>query len=192
MKYEQEIKKREQILKKIYTGSKVPLEEKEWLALHCAFNRSLGYPYLNEDIIPLVSGEKYHIKIQIEKKEFVGRILPVVEVPLGKGEITTGYTLKDYSGKGVSKPVKILGCLLEDNRSVEEFLYQSTLGGMRISYECEFFDSQQNVIIRKNSNTCDTRYAMIKKVLLDNKVLYFCKAPMEKTFDGLVFSVYDH
>lgn len=189
MGFEQEIKKRGEILKKIYTGCKVTLEEKEWLALHCIYNESLGYPYLNTDIISLLPENLYCIKIQIEEKKYPGRILPIVQVPLGKGSIKTGGTLANYKGNINTKPVKMLGCLIDTENTTIEFSYKSQFGALCVSYECEFYDEKQKLIIRKNSNTGDSRYAMIKKVVSDNKMLYFCKEPLGNAFDGLIFSV---
>ena len=190
MEVNQEILYREKILARIRNGDGVTTEDRLWLATHRIINRTLGYPYLNTDIIPLEAKTTYGIRIQVEKIIYPGRIIPVITVPAGKGRIITTKLLADYKGNISSrKPVKMLGVLVGSNHRQSELMYQSDLGLLGISYECDFFDDRQHLALRKNSCVGDARFAMVSEKVAENKMLYRCKSPIDNSFETLVFSV---
>ena len=190
MDYIEEMKRRDEILSLAHSGKKITAEDRLWLVTHRAFNRKLGYPYLTKDIIDLSPKMSYRIRIQVESLTYPMRILPIVDVPGGKGKILTDCPLTDHKGNvKISKPVKMLGALVDLNHIKTEFLYQSDIGLLGVSYECTYYDEKQHLMIRSSSNTGDTAYAMLREDVSDNKILYRCKSPVGDSFDSLVFSI---
>jgi len=190
MNHEEETNYRNKILLRVRNGEKITPQDRLWLATHQIINRAFGYPYLNTDIIQLHPKVKYIIRVKIESLKYPGRIIPVVTVPGGKGEIVINTPLADYNGNTVpKKAVKMLGLLVDLNHKEIEFTYQSSLGLLGISYECDYFDSKQHIMIRKNSGVGDPSFAILREVLSDNKILYRCKAPSNDSFDSFAFSI---
>lgn len=190
MNYEEEIHYRNEIMTRVYRGERATAEETLWLATHKLFNWQLGYPYLNADIVQLKAKENYRIKIEIEYLSCANRIIPVITVPGGKGKIITDFQISDYNGNVTTgRPVRMLGVTVSQSHSQTEICYQSDLGLLGISYQCDYFDNKHNLLIRKDSITGDPSFAMIREVLSDNKMLYRCKLPTSDSFDSLVFSI---
>lgn len=189
MEHEAEIIYRDQILQRVRDGNAITSEERLWLSTHRLYNRMLGYPYLNADVIELNTSKNCIIHVKIEEASYDNRIIPVITVPAGKGKILSEALLTDYKGNVINKPVKMLGVLLDAGKNEAQFTYQSSLGLLGVSYECDFFDSMQGLLIRKDSGTGDPNFAMICEKLSDRKILYRCKAPGSPNFDSLVFSV---
>lgn len=190
MTYTEEIEHRKAIMSKIQSGKKITSEERLWLVTHPLYNSQLGYPYLNSDIISLIPDTNYHVKIKIEKNLYSSRILPVISVPGGKGKINTDIPTFNYNGKPSSgKDLKMLALVFEPECNEIEIDYCSGTGKLGISFECEYFDDQQGLIIRKNSNVGDPSFSMIRKSLSENEVLYLCKPPKSDDYESFVFSV---
>ncbi len=190
MNYNEEIEHRNTIMSRIRNGEKVTSEDRLWLATHRIYNRVLGYPYLNADIIHLDPNVNYHICIKVESLTYPSRILPVITVPGGKGTIVANNVLYDYTNTVTSKKgVKMLGVLVDLNHNKTKITYQSTLGLLGVSFECEYYDDKQHLTIRKNSNVGDPNFAMLGEVLTKNKILYRCKTPDKNNFESFVFSI---
>ena len=79
--------------------------------------------------------------------------------------------------------------LLNMQHKKTQFLYQSGLGLLGISYECDYIDKKQNIRMRQNSSTGATNLAMLCERISTNQMLYRCKNPNNSSFDSLVFSV---
>lgn len=190
MNYEEEISYRNKILSRVRNGEKITSEDRLWLVTHRIINRTLGYPYLNTDIIHLRPEVNYCIRVKVESLTYPGRILPVITVPGGKGKIVANTLLADHRGDVTSKKtVKMLGLLVDLNHNETEFSYRSNLGLLGVSYECDYFDDKQHIMLRKNSCVGDPNFAMLSEVLADNKILYRCKAPTNSSFESFVFSI---
>lgn len=191
MNYTEEIIYREKILSKARKGEKITVEDRFWLATHRSINRNMGYPYLNTDIISFKSNMNYLISIKVEKLEYPYRIIPVVTAPDGKGKIIPiDMTVKDYNGKITNKKaVEVLGLLVDSNRIERKFFYQSSLGLLGISYQCDYFNEKQHIMVRGNSDTGIPNLAMIRENMSDNKIVYSCKSPNDDSFEALVFSI---
>lgn len=190
MNYREEIEYRNEILARVRNGEKVTSMEQQWLLTHRIYNRSMGYPYLNTDIIQLQPNINYCVRIKVESMTFDRRILPVITVPGGRGKIVAN-SLCSYSNDNVKskKIVKMLGILIDKTHKETEITYQSDLGVLGVSFECEYFDEKQQLIIRKNSNVGDPNFAMFSETLANNKMIYQCKPPMEKDFESFIFSI---
>lgn len=190
MTYSEEIEYRKAIMSKVHSGERITSEERLWLVTHPLYNSQFGYPHLNSDIISLLPDTNYHVKIKIEKNLYSGRILPVINVPGGKGKINTDIPTFDYNGNLSSgKDLKMLAVMFGPECNEIEIDYRSGTGKLGISFECEYFDDQQGLIIRKNSNVGDPNYSMIRKNLPENEVLYLCNPPKCENYDNFCFSV---
>lgn len=190
MNHEEEMSYRNKILSRIRNGEKIAVEDRLWLVTHRIINRTLGYPYINTDIIHLHPKVNYLIRVKVESLTYPGRIIPVVTVPGGQGSIVANTLLTEHSGNITSKKaVKMLGLLVDLNHNETEISYQSDLGILGVSYECDYFDDKQHIMLRKNSCVGDPNFAMLSEVLADNKLLYRCKAPTNDSFDCFVFSI---
>ena len=190
MNISDEISFRLGLLEKARRGEKLTPSDRIWLASHPIYHRTLNFPYLNTDIIQISPNVKYAFTIELLECTYSGRILPVVSAPAGMGKISTARKLNDYNGvEQTGKPVKMLGCKLARECPEFEFTYQSKIGVLGISYECEYYDPKHRLIIRKDSNTGDPNFAMIREQQTDSKVIYRCKSPSEDELSALVFSM---
>lgn len=190
MNYQEEMCYRDQILSQVRNGKRITPEERLWLATHKVINRTLGYPYLNTDIVHLHPKKEYSVRIKAEGCTYPNRIIPVITVPGGKGKIVSSTVLTTHNGNTTSKKsVKMLGLLLNTEHNEVVLSYQSDMGLLGISFECDYVDDRQHILIRKNSCTGDPSFAMLSEVLSDNKLLYRCKAPTDDSFDSLTFSI---
>jgi len=189
MDIKNEIVYRNEILSRARNGERISSDERLWLSTHRLFNRLLGDPYLNVDIIHLQQNIDYCIRVKIETMAYPYRILPVITVPGGKGRITPNK-LMDNNLQGVSKKdVKMLGVLLNSKHDETEIIYRSALGLMGISFECDYYDDKQHIMVRKDSNTGDPQFAMVREIISKNKIVYKCKMPMTDSFENFVFSI---
>ena len=190
MNFEEEIAYRNELLSQARNGKKLSAQDRLWLVTHPLFNRSLGYPATNADIINLNSNAQYSIRVRVECKAYSDRIIPVFSVPGGKGIILVKGPLTDIRGNAsTNKPVKVLGLLADLQHNDIQFFYQSELGLLGVSYECDYLDTKQHIMIRKNSGTGDPNFAMLSETLTENKRLYRCKSPDNDSFESLVFSL---
>ena len=190
MDYEKEICYREEILARVSKGEKITSGDRLWLVTHRIINRTLGYPYLNTDILHLCPNVNYSIRVKLEKLTYPCRIIPCVTVPGGKGKIVSNSLLTDFNGnKTPKKNTKMLGLLLDSNHRESEFVYQSTLGLLGTSYECDYFDDKLHVMTRMNSCAGTPNFAMLTEVLAENRILYRCKSPISDDFESFVFSI---
>ena len=189
MNIEEEIWFRNNIMERIRSGQKVSSEERMWLATHRVYNFNLGPPFLNFDILQLLPNRKYIVRVRIEKLNYNKRIIPIVIVPGGKGGIFADFPMVDLNGKAATKDVKMLGLLLDLNRNESTFAYRSEIGLIGICYECDYFDTKQQLNIRKSSNTGSPNFAMLRESISDNKVKYNCKLPFDNNFEDFAFSV---
>lgn len=190
MNFQEEIEYRKLLLAKISGGAKVSSEDRLWLQTHCTYNKILGYPHLNADIIHVQPNEKYCLNIKLELNAQNDKIIPVISIPANKGNIVTNTTLTNLDGKVVPcKPIKVLGVMINSTHTESQLNFCSTLGLLKVSYECTYYDDMQNIFIQQSSSTGDPSFAMLKEVLSENKVLYRCKHPKSDKFDKYSFSV---
>jgi len=191
MNYEKEIIQREKLLSLVRKGEEITSDDRLWLVTHPIYNRNLGYPYLNTDIIQLTPRIKYNIFLKVESLAYPERIIPIVAVPGGKGKIIANNVYRETQNGNVitKKPIKMFGALLDLSHRETKFVYQSDLGLLGVSFQCEYFDDKMNLRIRKSSDTGDPRFAMLREMVAKNKMLYRCKAPNDDNFESLVFSV---
>ena len=103
MNYKEEMSYREKILSRVRNGEKITSEDRLWLVTHRIINLTLGYPYLNTDIIHLRPKVNHSICVKIEDLTYPGRIIPVITVPGGKGKLVANMRLTDYNGNISSK-----------------------------------------------------------------------------------------
>lgn len=189
MTYEQEISYRDQILSKGSRGEKITAEDRLWLATHRVYNRIMGYPYLNVDIIQISPMTIYHVRIELEKCTYEGRILPVFAVPGGKGKINYRKPVRDLKGNVFQeKPTKMLGLFISGQDSGTEFMYCSDLGMLEVMFECEYYDENHKRTIRCTSGSSH-HCAMLSERVAENKMRYRCKPPSTGDFDNFVFLV---
>jgi len=189
-KYMDEIKQREQILDKVYNGKRITADERVWLITHSVYNRRLDFLAYNVAVEHLEAKKWYALKIKVESILYDERIIPIINVPASKGQIVTDLDLTDIDGKSVSThSVKMLGLEWDDGHREFEVEYYSALGLLSVQYECDYFDSKQNLHMRKSSSTGDPDFAIIRQVVDDHKVRYCCKSPLNDTFDAMVFTI---
>lgn len=190
MNHLEEMNYRNSIMERLFSGGRITQDERIWLATHRLINPQLGYPYLQSDVVAFEKNKLYTMRVKLVSSSYPGRILPVFSIPMGKGEILPAGDIFDLDeNRKPAKPVKVLGCLLKECGGVYEFQFRSSLGFMAISFECEYFDKNHNLIIRKDSNSGDPNYSMVRINLTDNTVRYQCKAPTAPEYDSLVFDL---
>ena len=190
MNYDEEMDYRNELLLRARSRKKLTSEEQLWLASHRIINQNLGYPCLNKDIVELEKNVVYSVHVNVERLTYTDRIIPVITVPAGEGEIIAEGNLIDHNKKTtLKKSVKMLGILIDSNHGEMDFLYQSKLGLLGVSYECDFYDELQRLTIRKNSGSPSLDFAMLRENLSENKIMYRCKIPTNDDFDSFVFSL---
>ena len=190
MDYKEEISYREELLKKVHKGNKLTPDERVWAVTHPVYNRTMGYPILNVAIEKLGSEKWFLLKINIESINYDRMIGPIIYVPAGKGSIITSFEVENLSGqKSIGKPIKMLSLLSNKQNKTAEVKYQSKLGILSVSYECDYFDKSVNLLLRQSSDTGHPYFAMQREVISNNKVKYYCKDPCTDTFDALIFSI---
>lgn len=188
-KYKLEVEQRKNLLQKARDSVKLTKEERIWLSTHALYNRQLGFPFFNTAIENLEKNKSHLLKITIDSVSYKDRIVPIIAVPAGQGQIITNGEVIDLKGnKWLNKPVKMLG--LESEKSVQfEVQYISQLGLLEVGYECDYFDNKSNLNMRQSSSTGDPDFAMVRHQVSDNKVQYCCKSPLTNSFDALIFSI---
>ena len=82
-----------------------------------------------------------------------------------------------------------LSLLSNKQNKTAEVKYQSKLGILSVSYECDYFDKNLNLLLRQSSNTGHPYFAMQREAISNNKAKYYCKDPCANTFDALTFSI---
>ncbi len=190
MTYEEEIAYREELLQKARDGMKVTSEERLWSQTHSVYNRRFGFPYYNVSIETLEPNQWYSLAINMESIGYKDRILPIISVPAGKGQIITDFELTDLRGnKSLGKPVKMLGLTLDLAHRECNVKYYSALGILAVGYECDYLDTAQNLHMRESSSTGATNFAMTKQMVNDHMVRYHCKSPVEDSFDAMIFTI---
>ena len=93
MNYEEEINCRNNIMSRVRHGEKITSEDRLWLVTHRIINPTLGYPYLNTDIIHLHPKVTYVICVTVENLIYPVRIIPVITVPGGKERLLPTHCL---------------------------------------------------------------------------------------------------
>lgn len=184
MNINEEIAFRNEIMHKSRKGEKLTREERSWLVTHPSYNDKQGYPFLTTDIIKLEPKVEYLMRVECAANCERDSFWASFGVPLSKGYIKTDFALVDlYGNVSLGKPVKMLGVAIdsEDHLSTE-FVFKSDLGLMQVCYKCKVFDTIIKKEVRKSSDGADCSFAMIRKDLSDNKVLYSCKHPNEQDY----------
>ena len=187
--YEEEITYREAIMQKAYNNIKITNEERTWLVTHPLYNWRLGFPYFNVTVETLEANKWYILSVNVESIAYDNRILPIISAPAGQGQIVADFELTDLRGNVTfGKPVKMLGFELVKNREFQVD-YRSKLGLLPVAYECDYFDVKQKLHIRKSSSTGDPDYAIKKQIVNDHMIRYYCKSPLDDSFDSMIFII---
>lgn len=189
MNVHEQIEHRNELLNRASKGEKLSFEERQWLVINPVYNRKLGPPYTNYDIITLPTTSSYRLIVKIEKVYYEDRVVPIISVPNGKGKIICDFPVRNIKGEtSVGKPIKMLGFESAIATGEAYIEYQSELGIVAVEYECDYFDEKQNIHIRKSSGTGDYNFAMIKEQVEHNKFLFRCKDPKSE-LEILVFTI---
>lgn len=187
--YEKEIARREELLQKARDNIKLTKDERTWLVTHPVYNWRLGFPYFNVTVEKLEANKWYTLRVNVESVAYDNRIIPIISAPAGQGQIIADFELTDLRGNvTLGKPVKMLGFELAKHREFQVD-YRSKLGLLSVAYECDYFDVKQNLHIRQSSSTGDPDYAINKQIVNDHMIRYYCKSPLDDSFDAMVFTI---
>ena len=161
------------------------------MVTHPVYNNHFEGDAFNVVIERIEPNEWYLIKIKIKTKDYNRRIIPIIGVPAGKGRIITDLKLYDSDSKPRrKKEVKMLG--FETDTSCTEYTirYMSNLGLLEVKYECDYFDSLQNIVKREASSTGNYDFAIKKKLIDEQTIEYYCKSPTKEDFNALIFTLH--
>ena len=137
----------------------------------------------------LLPAQWFLLKIRIESVSYEKRILPIISVPAGKGQINADFEIRDYNGKiQPKKQIKMLGIEFDTIREYEVD-YFSQLGLLAVEYGCDYFDELVRLHKRESSSTGNPDFAIRRQVVDDHTFRYFCKSPLDESLDALVFSL---
>ena len=187
--FENEINQRELLWKKVLDGKRLTEEEKIWLDTHKKFSKLLGVPYLQRDFIQLEKDTTYDFCISFISAKHPRFIAPCFKAPRLIGNIMTDGELYTFTGKmDKKKAVKMLVPLIHQDNKSSSFFYQSALKGICVSFEGEYEDKKQGMIMRRFSSDFEGLY-MLREDIGENKILYKCKVENAPEFDSLVFLV---
>lgn len=190
-RYREEIEQRENILNKVRNGIKLSHDERVWLLTHPVYNARYGINAYNIAIEHLEPSKWFRITIRVESILYNDRIIPIIYAPTEKSKIVSDLELYNHSGKQKqTKTVKMLGFEVSENIKDFEVDFFSVSGILSVQYECNYFDVKQNLNMREASSTGNPDFAMIRQIIDNDTVRYYCKAPCEDSFDAMVFSVH--
>ncbi len=188
-RYNEEIAFRHFLHEKIANGKKLTKEERIWIETHKTFSARMGYPYLKLDYIELKKGINYLFKVSLISCNYPWMIEPCFMVPNWEGGILSDGDLYDLNGKqSKNKEVKIFIPLLRNNKTVFEFTYHSDLGGIRVSFQCEYYDQKMRLFKHLLSHNIEGLF-MLREDVDSNTIIYRCKGEYAKRYDSLVFKV---
>lgn len=180
---------RKNLINKAIEGRKLAENEREWLASNPIYNDSLGYPYLNLDVLRVSPRTEYllHIKLLSDLKGKHG--IPIVGIPWGKGFVQASGVIRDLNGtKFTNKRVRLLGVEVDNLHPQTTIRIRSDLGLLSVAYEYEYKMEGSRVLVRKSSSSGDLRYAM--RCIIENGIyIYECKQPNSDNMNALVFSL---
>ena len=71
MNYKFEIEYRNHLLLRVRSGNQITPEERLWLLTHRIYNRELGYPYVNSDVIDLQTNKDCTVYVKIESRRVI-------------------------------------------------------------------------------------------------------------------------
>ena len=190
--YKSEIAERQYIKDKIRNNIKITPEERVWLMTHSVYNQKWGNDTFNVAVEHIEQNKWYVIRVIVESVSYDKRIVPVLSaLPAKKGKIVADFEMWNYNGVSVrNKSVKVLGFEFDDNKFEYEVEYFSDLGIISIQYECDYFDSKMNLNRRAHSCSEDPALAMRREIVDVNTIRYYCKSPIDSSFDALVFNVH--
>ena len=193
MNFKESIKYRETLIKKVYDGEKMLQADRLWLLSNPIYNPIYDDEVLKGDILNLTPNQEYEINVKIKELNYYdGIFIPVIGIPIGKGDIKTEFCLLNLDEKEVKcQNTKMLAVMIDDKIKTAKFRFVSELGLMSILYKCEYYDPKMKVRIRANSDNPNRAFGMRKFWISDNEIEYRCKSPVEllSPFDAMVFSV---
>ena len=193
MNFKESIKYRETLIRKVYDGEKPAQDDRLWLLSNPIYNPIYEDEILKEDILNFTPNQEYEIEVKIKALNYHdGMFIPVIGVPVGKGDIKTEFRLLDLDEKEVKhQNTKMLAVMIDDKIKTAKFRFVSELGLMSILYKCEYYDPKMKVRIRANSDNPSRAFGMRKFWISDNEIEYRCKSPVEllSPFDAMVFSL---
>lgn len=186
---ENEIAIRNQLYEKVLRREKLTPDEKLWLDTHREFSRLLGIPYLKSDVIYLDKDTNYQFHISFLGASHPLMIAPCFKAPAWEGSITSDAELFDFHGKkSKSKDVKMLVTRIHKENKEFTFLYHSKHGAICVCFECMYDDPKMHLQTGGLSSDSEGLY-MLREDVVENKVIYRCKAVGAAEFDSLVFQV---
>lgn len=190
--YKSELEERERIKSKVRNNIKITPDERKWLMTHSVYNQKWGNDTFNVAVEHIDPNKWYVVRVSVESVSYDKRIVPVLSaLPAKKGQIVAEFEVRNYDGVPVeNKPVKVLGFEFDDNKFEYEVEYFSDLGIISIQYECDYFDSKMNLNRRAHSCSEDPALAMRREIVDVNTIRYYCKSPIDSSFDALVFNVH--
>jgi len=190
--YNSEIVERQYIKDKIRNNIKITSEERKWLMTHSVYNQKWGNDTLNVAVERIEPNKWHVVRVSVESASYDKRIIPVLSaLPAKKGQIVADFEVWNYDGVPVgNKPVKVLGFEFDDNKFEYQVEYFSDLGIFSVQYECDYFDSKMNLNRRAHSCSEDTELAMRREIVDGNTIRYYCKSPVDCSFDALVFKIH--
>ena len=184
-----EVEYREKLIKQVHAGQKLSKEERLWLITNPIYNTKFGAPVLNVDILRLKPNCTYNVFVTLLTNNSGEIIFPAFGVPDKNGRIIVRNNL--YR-KGELCPYKdaymVAFETLCDNKPSDEFSFKSTTGILSITIHCRFFDNH-GLLTGKSSMSGDSRFAMRKKYVSDDEIVYFCTSPLNDNFNDYSFSV---
>ena len=191
MNYKENIAYRQLLNQKVCNGYRCTKEEKLWFQVNPMYNPRYDEPRYQRDLIQLKPKQLYQIKVKIELLNHdLMRMIPLIGVAAGKGEIVTVNPLFDIDEKQTEKySTKLLGVLIDNDRPESQFTVKSQLGLVSVAYQCDYFDPYMKLEKRECSDGVNRLFAMNRKDISSNQVLYECKSPLKEDFDALVFSI---
>lgn len=188
--YKDEIIYREELLQKIRDNVKITPDERIWLITHPIYNQRFGFSFFNVATENLEPNTWYILRINVECITYTDRIIPIIYAPGKKGEIVADFKLTDLKGNvSLKKPVKMLGFEIDPIHMEAKVKFRSALGILSVAYECDYFDKNHTLHKRQASSTGDPDFAMKKETLNNRMVRYYCKSPINDSFDAMIFTI---
>ena len=168
--------RRDELLSAAIRGIKLSKEEREYMLTTPAYIQLEPTPSYYFDIIDLQPDVMYKITVRRTTLFHTENFYPSIDIPTGEGFIQVDADLRDCRGKlKKDHRTKALGLLPNPHRKEWEFLLKSQIGKMRIRYHCCAMMPLMGRYYMADSLSGDSRLAMSKKILAQNKVKYFCK-----------------
>ena len=186
---QEEIQYRQFLMNELNKGN-CNKEYVQWLNTHSFYHYKLEAPFYLNVVETLEKNQWYSLRIVVESLNYEDAISPVIKVAFGEGQIITDFEVRNFEGKAsVGKPIKMLSF---EPEKPEEYnvTFQGELGLLSVQYECSYFDAKRRLYRTELSGTTGgPEFAIRREPINDHSVRYFCKSPVNDSFDAMVFTV---